>query len=120
MTVNLFLYINYMAAKCISKAKFHSNLQILRPNCLDTSTAMLNQAKQVELYIILNCHNADLSSMAIQNCVTQEGIIALTLNYMLLITGLEVAGRGSFLRPRANIFLYGPTKTVNNVFIFLL
>ena len=27
--------------------------------------------------------------------------------------------RGTFLRPRQNIFLSGPTLTVNNVFIFL-
>ena len=31
----------------------------------------------------------------------------------------EAEGRGTFLRPRQNIFLSGPTKTVNNVFIFL-
>ena len=30
----------------------------------------------------------------------------------------ETEGRGTLLRPRENIFQYGPTWTVNNLFIF--
>ena len=31
----------------------------------------------------------------------------------------ETEGRGTLLRPKEDIFQYGPTLTVNNVFIFL-
>ena len=32
----------------------------------------------------------------------------------------DAAGRGTYLSPRDNIFLYGPTKTVKNTLFFLV